>query len=50
MIKTRTIKVKIIENEEIIMAMTMTIMIITTIIMMRMNNVKNVKIEQKVFK
>ena len=57
MIKTRTIKVKIIENEEIILAMTMTIMIITTIIMkiiaiimMRMNNVKNVKIEQKVFK
>ena len=39
MVKTRTIKVKSIENEEIIMAMTMTKTIITKIIitiMMRM--------------
>ena len=33
MIKTRLIKVKSIENEEIIMAMTMTKIIITTVIM-----------------
>ena len=34
MIKTRTIKVKSIENEEIIMAMTMTKTIITNIIIL----------------
>ena len=33
MIKTRLMKVKSIENEEKIMAMTMTIIIITTVIM-----------------
>ena len=33
MIKTRPIKVKSIENEEIILAMTMTKIIITTVIM-----------------
>ena len=33
MIKTRLMKVKSIENEEIIMAMTMTKIIITTVIM-----------------
>ena len=33
MIKTRLMKVKSIENEEMIMAMTMAIVIITTVIM-----------------
>ena len=35
MIKTRKIKVKSIENEEIIMAMTMTKIIITTTVIMK---------------
>ena len=56
MIKTRIIKVKSIENEEIIMAMTITKIIIATVIMkiiviimmvirIKIRNHKNVKIE-----
>ena len=51
MIKTRLIKVKSIENEEIIMAMTMTKIIMTTVIMkiiMIIMMIMRIKISNKI--